>query len=159
MESNDPADAKKIMNELKSASSEPEWIENRHDILYCGLLAKFSQRQDLMRYLLASENRQLGEASRDLAWGIGLTLMDPLVLSPAHWKGNNLLGKTLMEVRQELSFPTLPAAQKPQKSQKERPSQQPPQQPKGDSSDSQSSSKNQERESTHQKTDNSSKPK
>lgn len=134
MDSNDPADAKKIMNELRSASSEPKWIENRHDILYCGLLAKFSQRQDLMRYLLDSENRQLGEASRDLDWGIGLTLMDQHVLSPPHWKGKNLLGKTLMEVRQELSFPHLPDTQKSRKS----PNAEPTHQAKRDSSGSKS---------------------
>lgn len=91
------------MNELRAAPTEPKWIEERHDILYSGLLAKFAQREDLMNYLLKSENRQLGEASRDTTWGIGLTLLDRNVLVPKYWKGYNLLGKTLMEVRQELS--------------------------------------------------------
>lgn len=56
-----------------------------------------------MNYLLESEDRQLGEASRDTTWGIGLTLMDKNVLSPQHWRGDNLMGTTLMEVRKELS--------------------------------------------------------
>lgn len=99
----DPADSKKIMNELRSAPTEPKWVEMRHDILYSGLLAKFTQRRDLMDYLLESENRRLGEASRDMVWGIGLALTDRFVLSPNRWKGANLLGTTLMEVRQELA--------------------------------------------------------
>lgn len=105
MNSDDPAESKRVMNELRSSPTEPKWLEERHDILYSGLLAKFAQRADLMNYLLESENRQLGEASRDKTWGIGLTLLDKNVLSPRHWQGGNLLGTTLMEVRQELSTP------------------------------------------------------
>lgn len=107
MNSNDPADSKRVLNELKAAPSEPEWIDSRHDILYSWLLAKFAQREDLMNYLLETENRQIGEASRDTTWGIGLILTDRNVLSPRHWRGQNLLGTTLMEVRQELSTPPL----------------------------------------------------
>lgn len=103
MGSNDPAVSKRIMNELRAAPTEKEWIESRRDILYSGLMAKFSQREDLMKYLLESENRQLGEASRDTTWGIGMTLLDRMVLSPNHWRGANLLGTTLMDVRKELS--------------------------------------------------------
>lgn len=103
MSSDDPGDSKRVMNELRASPTEPKWIEERHDILYSGLLAKFAQREDLMLYLLDTENRQLGEASRDNTWGIGMTLLDRHALSPTHWKGNNLLGNTLMEVRQELS--------------------------------------------------------
>lgn len=103
MHSQDPAESKKVMNELRSSPSEPEWIEARHDILFSGLIAKFSQNRSLMNYLMESENRKLGEASRDTTWGIGLTLTDKNVLSPEHWQGENLLGNTLMEVRQELS--------------------------------------------------------
>lgn len=99
----DPVDAKRIMNSLKSSDAEPQWIERRKDILFSGLMAKFSQNEYLMRYLLASGQRKLGEASLDKDWGIGMSLTDRLVLDPTKWVGDNLLGVTLMEVREELN--------------------------------------------------------
>lgn len=102
LNSMDPVDSKKILTTLKTAQSEDTWLEKRHDVLFSGLYAKFTQNQPLMNYLLDSESRQLGKASRDLTWGIGLTLTHKRVLDTSLWKGNNLLGKTLMEVRQDI---------------------------------------------------------
>lgn len=98
----DPVDCKRILTSLKNASSENTWLEKRHDVLFSGLYAKFTQNQSLLSYLMDSENRQLGEASRDPTWGIGMTLTDKRVLEVTQWKGGNLLGKTLMEVRQDI---------------------------------------------------------
>lgn len=103
MGSQDPADSKRLMHILKFANSEPKWKEQRRDILFSGLVAKFSQNDHLRRYLLESGNRRLGEASTDTTWGIGRSLTDKLVLNPSKWIGENLLGTTLMEVREELS--------------------------------------------------------
>lgn len=102
MGSQDPADAKRIMNILKSSPSDPDWREQCRDILFSGLMAKFSQNEYLMRYLLESGQRKLGEASLDKTWGIGMSLLDHQVLDPTKWVGANLLGVTLMEVREEL---------------------------------------------------------
>lgn len=99
----DPAEAKRIMNILKSSPTEPDWRILCRDILFSGLMAKFSQNDYLMRYLLESGKRQLGEASVDKTWGIGMTLLDQQVLDPAKWVGDNLLGVTLMEIWEELS--------------------------------------------------------
>lgn len=103
MRTQDPADAKRIMNTLRQAKSEPTWVEQRKDILFSGLMAKYSQNEHLMNYLLKSEERKLGEASTDTTWGIGLSLTDHSVLNPTMWRGENLQGITLMEVRKELS--------------------------------------------------------
>lgn len=102
LDSSDPVDSKRILTSLKTASSENNWLEKRHDILFSGLYAKFTQNQPLMQYLLDSENRKLGEASRDLTWGTGVPLTDRNVLTTDGWTGHNLLGKTLMEVRQDI---------------------------------------------------------
>lgn len=102
MRSQDPADAKRVMNILKQSNTETEWAEQRKDILFSGLMAKFSQNDYLMKYLLESEQRKLGEASTDTTWGIGMSLTHKSVLDPSKWVGKNLLGTTLMEVRQEL---------------------------------------------------------
>lgn len=115
----DPVDCKRILTTLKTASSENIWLEKRHDILFSGLYAKFTQNNALMKYLLDSENRQLGEASRDLTWGVGMSLTDRNILDTKLWKGGNLLGKTLMEVRQDIFSSLYPPQPQDASSQKE----------------------------------------
>ena len=39
---------------------------------------------------------------RDKRWAIGLSADDDRVLDESQWQGENLLGKILMQVRQEL---------------------------------------------------------
>ena len=39
---------------------------------------------------------------KDTRWGIGLSAEDDRVLDESQWQGENLLGKVLMQVRQEL---------------------------------------------------------
>ena len=41
-------------------------------------------------------------AVKDRVWGIGLSMNDPERLDLAKWRGQNLLGYTLMMVREEL---------------------------------------------------------
>ena len=63
------------------------------------LKAKF-QRADLRKILLATEDRTLVEASPyDRIWGVGLAVEDSRILDERKWRGQNLLGKALMEVR------------------------------------------------------------
>ncbi|RYF96968.1 MAG: DUF1768 domain-containing protein, partial [Chitinophagaceae bacterium] len=45
----------------------------------------------------------IAEASPiDTIWGIGLAADDPGIENPSNWKGENLLGYALMEVRDRL---------------------------------------------------------
>ena len=67
------------------------------------MIHKFSQDEDLKAYLLTTNNRILVEASPpDGIWGIGLAQNDERAMHPPQWKGRNLLGFGLMEVRKEL---------------------------------------------------------
>lgn len=102
MASSDPSEAKRILNILGALPDQETWENRREEILYTGLMAKFSQSKDLKDYLISSTNRQLGEASPNKTWGIGLTLTDKNRLNTNFWMGNNLQGKTLMKVREEL---------------------------------------------------------
>ena len=47
----------------------------------------------------------LAEANpQDQIWGIGLEKKDPRATNPRLWRGDNLLGQALMQVRRELAF-------------------------------------------------------
>jgi ribA/ribD-fused uncharacterized protein len=75
----------------------------REQAMYNAVSRKFRSSYMLARALLATGNRTLAEASpTDPWWGIGLAVTDPAALDPVNWKGTNLLGKCLMQVRREL---------------------------------------------------------
>jgi len=64
---------------------------------------KFSQDTDLKKYLLQTEEKIIVEASpADAIWGIGMATDNPQINNPKNWKGENLLGYALMEVRNQL---------------------------------------------------------
>jgi ribA/ribD-fused uncharacterized protein len=65
---------------------------------------KYSQNKELKDELLKTKNLILVEVNpRDRIWGIGLGADDDRILNTNSWKGKNLLGKVLMQVRKELT--------------------------------------------------------
>lgn len=79
------------------------WSGIRQIVVYQGLFAKFSQNTDLKELLLKTGNSILAEcAVKDRIWGVGLSMKDPDRLDRTKWKGQNLLGYTLMMVRERL---------------------------------------------------------
>ena len=80
------------------------WIACREEIVYNGNLAKFRQNPVLLEKLLETGSSVLAEASPfDRIWGIGLSASDPAARDSSRWRGQNLLGKALMEVRATLA--------------------------------------------------------
>ncbi|XP_033637222.1 N-glycosidase YbiA-like [Asterias rubens] len=79
------------------------WNDNRCIIVKKGNFAKFSQNPDLKRLILDTDGTVLVEASpRDCIWGIGLGADNPKAQRKATWRGKNLLGYALTEVREQL---------------------------------------------------------
>jgi ribA/ribD-fused uncharacterized protein len=79
------------------------WDEHRVAIVVAGNLAKFSEHPLLGNFLAGTGRRILVEASPvDRIWGIGLTRDDPAAADPSQWRGLNLLGFALMQVRATL---------------------------------------------------------
>ena len=79
------------------------WNGIRQIIVYNGLLEKFSQNEELGKQLKATKESLLAEcAVGDKIWGIGLSMHDPDRMDVAKWKGKNLLGFSLMKVREVL---------------------------------------------------------
>ena len=79
------------------------WQEKRFDIVKQGNWHKFNQNPSLEAFLLQTGHRVLVEASPvDRIWGIGLAESDPIIARVEAWKGLNLLGFALMELRDML---------------------------------------------------------
>lgn len=100
--SNDVADIKEL-GRLVSNYNESYWNGIRQIVVFEGLLAKFSQNESLKEQLKATNGSILAEcAVKDRIWGIGLSMNNPNRLDINRWKGQNLLGYTLMMVRERL---------------------------------------------------------
>jgi hypothetical protein len=97
-----PAEAKKI-GRLVNKFDDKVWDEHKYAFVKQGNYFKFSQHTDLREYLLNTGERVLVEASPvDKIWGIGMAKADENIHNPHRWKGENLLGFALMEVRDQL---------------------------------------------------------
>lgn len=93
----------KALGRLVANYNESYWNGIRQIIVFEGLLAKFSQNDDLKKQLKATENCILAEcAVKDKIWGIGLSMKDPNRFEIDKWNGKNLLGYALMMVRERL---------------------------------------------------------
>jgi ribA/ribD-fused uncharacterized protein len=97
-----PHAAKKLGGRVTGFTDET-WKAHRLPIVVAGNQAKFTAHDDLRTFLLGTGDRVLVEASpMDRVWGIGLTRDDPRAQDPAQWRGLNLLGVALMQVREAL---------------------------------------------------------
>lgn len=82
---------------------QPVWEQHRFNIVVVGNKAKFSQHDQLKAFLLSTGSKIIVETSPlDPVWGIGLAEDDPAAQDPRQWKGLNLLGFALMQVREGL---------------------------------------------------------
>jgi ribA/ribD-fused uncharacterized protein len=98
-----PGEAKALGRQVVGFDEEI-WVRERMRIVVEANVGKFGQNGRLGDFLLQTGNQVLVEASPvDAVWGIGLAADDPDALDPARWRGLNLLGFALMEVRNLLS--------------------------------------------------------
>lgn len=90
----------KELGRLVSGYDDNYWNGIRQIVVYEGLLAKFSQNADLRKLLLDTKTAILAEcAMKDRIWGIGMSMQNPNRFDRTKWQGKNLLGYTLMMVR------------------------------------------------------------
>ena len=94
-----PAEVKAIGREV-NGYNDAAWAAARFDAVVRGNVGKFGEHPDLRAFLLGTGERVLVEAApRDQVWGIGLGASNPMARQPLQWRGQNLLGFALMEVR------------------------------------------------------------
>jgi len=97
-----PKLAKELGRQIKNFK-EDVWSESRFKFVIEGNLAKFIQNHELAKFLFETGDKVLVEASpSDCIWGIGLAFKSELATNPERWRGLNLLGFALMEVRHRL---------------------------------------------------------
>lgn len=102
MQKVNPKDHKSLGNRCKNFQEE-KWNAASTEMMKKGLMAKFQQNAHLREKLLATKGLYLAEASAtDCKWGIGYSLNDFNARNPSKWRGQNLLGELLMEVRDDL---------------------------------------------------------
>lgn len=102
MHEKDPAQCKKYGKNVR-ALDVAAWNNCKEEVVYHANLAKFTQNPVLKDLLLSTGHKVLAEASPyDKIWGIGLEAANPDSADPTKWKGDNLLGKILMRIREEL---------------------------------------------------------
>lgn len=102
LSSNDPKVIKQLGREVRNFDPNV-WNQHKYEIVVEGNMAKFSQNPELKKFLESTGHKILVEASPyDRIWGIGLKDTSELVADPSKWRGQNLLGFALMEVRDNL---------------------------------------------------------
>ena len=104
-EGKNPKTAKALGRQVKNYDDKV-WNEKRYQVMVDANLCKYKASKEFRDELLNPkyEGKHFVEASKyDTIWGIGLTEDNPLVDDEKNWKGLNLLGKTLDEVRDKLT--------------------------------------------------------
>ncbi|MFK7031638.1 NADAR family protein [Flavobacterium oreochromis] len=97
-----PSNQRKLGRQIKSFK-EDIWLSKRREIIYKGNYAKFSQNEDLKSFLKNTNKMILAEASPvDLIWGIGYSINNLERFDQNNWRGLNLLGEILMDIREKI---------------------------------------------------------
>lgn len=103
MSTNIPKEIKALGREVKNFDKDI-WDDECRKVVLLGNYYKFSQNEDLKKYLLETKDAILVEASPyDSIWGIAMSEEDPEIKNPLNWKGTNYLGFCIMTVRDILS--------------------------------------------------------
>lgn len=104
MTSNNQKEIKALGRKIRNYDDDV-WSSVREEVVFKGNYAKFTQNFNLLKYIVNTGEKILVEASPyDKIWGIGLSKdSGSILLNPMNWRGRNLLGFTLMRVRDAIN--------------------------------------------------------
>ena len=111
----DEAMAKKILRETNpkiakslghkvSGYDDDGWAKHREDAMFQACYAKFTRNKKAHDFMMGlPKDKQFAEASPfDIIWGIGYEEHNPNAQDESTWRGQNLLGKVLTDVRSKI---------------------------------------------------------
>lgn len=102
LSTNDVRKQKELGRQIKNFD-ESIWNDNKIKIVYIGNNLKFNQNEYLKQELLKTEGKYIVESSPvDTIWGIGISSDDPRRFNKSEWNGQNLLGKILTQLREDI---------------------------------------------------------
>ncbi|XP_046361661.2 peptidyl-prolyl cis-trans isomerase G-like [Haliotis rufescens] len=102
MNSSNPKEQKRLGKQIQNFNFDT-WMQHSKEVVERGNMAKFSQNPNLKKKLFATSPRLMVEASPyDATWGIALHKNDPRAWDERTWKGKNLLGRIITDVRDNL---------------------------------------------------------
>jgi hypothetical protein len=94
----------KALGRLVRRFNETTWRAQCKPLVRRGQKERFRQNPHLLKELMKTRGTTLVEAAPyDDFWGIGLRETDPDAKDRTKWKGKNVLGQMLTEVREELA--------------------------------------------------------
>lgn len=104
LRTSDPRKCKALGRKVKNFDK-AVWDKRKENIVRNGNFEKFMQNSALRSFLLSTGDKVLVEASpTDRVLGIGLGKNNPDALDPQKWRGQNLLGFTLMAVWKDMAI-------------------------------------------------------
>ena len=102
IDSSNPKQTKDLGRKIKPWNQQ-KWNKFVCEIAKEAVKQKFSQLDNEREILFSTGDSILVEATKnDCIWGIGLDESNPYINNPSKWKGTNILGWALMQVREEL---------------------------------------------------------
>ena len=98
----DPRECRNLGRKVKNYSDDV-WSKIRYDVMYNAVKAKFTQDALCALCLQKFKTQTFVEGSPiDNIWGVGIAYYDEKVFDEKNWLGQNLLGKILTSVRNEI---------------------------------------------------------
>lgn len=99
LHTSNPKECKRLGREVKGFDAR-DWDEVKYSIVLKACKVKFSdENPELLNWFKSLDKPMFVECSpTDVIWGIGLSKDDPRATDMRNWKGQNLLGRVLTEV-------------------------------------------------------------
>lgn len=98
----DAKEAKQLGRQVKGFKNEV-WDIYKYHYMYLAVYAKFTQNNDLYKVLELYKDKHFVEGNPfDRIWAVGLDWRDERIGNPDEWRGQNLLGQILDEVKSKL---------------------------------------------------------
>jgi ribA/ribD-fused uncharacterized protein len=96
------AKAAKALGKKVKGFEKEIWDSKKDDIMRIGIRTKFIQHPELRKQLQETGERIIGEAdARNTYWGIGTSQTSEKSKHPDKWRGQNKIGKLMMDLRKE----------------------------------------------------------